>query len=374
MCPGNDRVIINENAYVTSDIMLGDGEVLEDQTIVVNTNTLDVQNGAILTGIIKLGQNTINNININGGAFSNIDSGDETTTNNIVVEGNLGIMDEDGQTRNLTLGDSQDNVTFLTGAHVRSISLGGNDDTLLVGEGAIVEGGVSLGDGDDQMTLATDITGDIDLGDGNDLLVLRAEYGGNLIANLGENVIVADASLNLNGDFLNLGSTNNVLVVSNGSMVELEGVSLGRFLAVSENEGIYLSQNAVVATNGADFIQNYIGQYSSGGDLYVLAAPENVPSQISDYYDAYTDGVESSELAVNGDLDVEEGASVFDSSMYVTGDAVIDGAVSESSLVADDAEINGEVIDSEVNLIGDLEVNKVRRVSCFYSLVFVCGK
>jgi hypothetical protein len=351
---GDDRVVINEYAVVTSDIILGDG-----------VNTLDIQLQAMATGIVVLAPESVNYININGGGISNIDSGDESTTNYIVVNGNavngggIGYWNTfwdyeygyhtytEFTARDLILGDSQDNVTINRYAQVNSIYLGGGDDVLTI-------------------NCSVDITGCISLGAGDDTLILNASFSGPLIANEGNNVIVANTSMSLNGDFLNLASTNNVLVITNGSSVVLDGVSIGRFLDLS-NDGVYLSQNATVTAHDTMFIQDYVGHMCVGGDecdslnLYILAAPESVPTEIGPYYSAYSNGVESSEISVTGGLTVEEGANVSGSDLMVVGDSLISGNLDDVDLASASATVDstGTVVDSVLGITGDLNVDGV---------------
>ena len=384
---GNDRLVVNRDATLTSDVTLG-----------VGVNTLIVQNHAQISGTVILADGSTNNITINGGAVSSFAGGNSETTNNLVVNGarlllpilgevfvgggigyyqNLlpnsidvsGVVGTDPVNLSLTLdqenwilanvfvaqdlnlGASNDNVTINSYAQVLNINLGAGDDKLIINDNAIVRG-------------------DINLGAGNNILVLNDgnAFTGKLV-NEGENVIVVGASMALNGDALNLGSTDNVLVVTNGMMLNLNGVSVGRFLAESQNDGVYLSQNATVTISDTQFIQNYTGQLTTteDGNLDVLAAPAVVPERIAPYYNALTDGVVASNIGVGGDFTVELGAKVASSNVNVGGDADIDGTVTASNLdVTGDAFVDGTVTGGILDVDGDAFVDGTVTGSTMY--------
>ena len=336
---GDDMVYVQAGSEVNGTIELGGG-----------ANTLNIQTEAMVSGVITSTDGSTNYININGGAASSFDSGDSTTTNVIVVNGTsengggIGYWASsywgqgDFYTTNLVLGDSMDTVTFNRYAEVNSILLGGGNDTLIINDGA-------------------EIGGNINLGTGNDLLVLNTAFSGTLIANEGENVIVTGTDMTLNGDFLNLGSTNNVLVVSNGTQLTLSGSSIGNFLAVSENDGIYLDQNATVTIDDVKFIQNYSGELNASQDVYVIAPTDTVPEQIAPYYNPLTDGVADSSIVVKGaDFTLGYGAKIADS--YVLADNIdVFGTGSGTTLVGDTVNFYNSEADSFSGAAAAAEVN-----------------
>ncbi len=338
-----------------------------------------------------------NTITINGGAVSSFDGGNQYTNNNIVVNGSrfflpilgeifvgggigyyqnilpnsidvIGIVGTDPVdlslsldqenwilanvfvAQDLNLGASNDNVTFNSYAQVLNINLGAGDDKLKLNEEAIVRG-------------------DINLGSGQNTLIFNCGnvFNGRVIANEGTNVIVAGTSMTLNGDFLSLGSTNNVLVVANGALLHLSGVSIGRFLAVSENQGIYLNQNAVVeltqVTPGT-FIQSYTGNLTVAGDVNVLAAPTAIPAQVAEYYTTpVTDGVVASQITATGGFTLATGAKLTGSTVNVDLDVELNGVVTDSTISnfnteeSDFFDINGTVTNSILESDNDLSVN-----------------
>ncbi len=384
---GNDRLVVNRNAALTSDVILGAG-----------VNALTVQNHAQLDGTIILADGSTNNITINGGAVTSFAGGNSETTNNIVITGsrfflpilgqifvgggigyyqNLlpnsidisGVVGPDAVNLSLTLdqenwilanvfvaqdlnlGASNDNVTINSYAQVLNINLGAGDDKLVLNEEAIVRG-------------------DINLGAGQNTLVLNCGqvFNGRLIANEGTDVVVAGTSMSLNGDFLSLGSTNNVLVVGNGAIVNLSGVSVGRFLAVSDNQGIYLNQNAVVEltqlTPGAQFIQSYTGSLTSDDDVIVLAAPTVIPARVAEYYTAGTDGVVASQITTTGGFILSAGAKLTGSTVNADLDVELNGVVTDSTIsniydvTSDFFDINGTVTNSILESDNELSVNR----------------
>ncbi len=369
---GNDRVVVNEEALLTSDVAMGSG-----------TNVIDINKLAMLTGRIILTDGSVNTINVNGGAFSGIDSGDGTTFNTIVVDGtsdHAGVIgswydyympaDEyhpgyyvtvfDRQ--DLILGDSIDDVTFCSYAEVGNIILGGGNDSLLLKDQSYVEGSIYLGGGDDYLTINSGATidGDIYLGAGDDIVILNQVFNGQFYADEGANVIVAKANMQLNAEALNLGSTQSVLVVANGYTVELTGMSLGNFLEI-QNDATYLDQNASIVSHGQQFIQNYTGHLTVDGDepndLYIMAAPENTPSQVAPFLNMITDGVIESEIMAGGNLILETGANVDQSELTVAGHSQIDGNLTDSELSGSTAALDGTVENSIVEMTGLVDIN-----------------
>jgi fibronectin-binding autotransporter adhesin len=386
MGAGDDRLVVNRDATLTSDVTLGTG-----------VNTLIVQNHAQISGTVILADGSTNNITINGGAVSSFAGGNSETTNNIVVNGarlllpilgeifvgggigyyqNLlpnsidvsGIVGTDPVNLSLTL--DQENWILANVFVAQDLNLGASNDNVTINSYAQVLN-INLGAGDDKLVLNEDaiVRGDINLGAGQNTLVLNCGnvFNGRLIANEGTDVVVAGTSMALNGDFLSLGSTNNVLVVANGAIVNLSGVSVGRFLAVSDNQGIYLNQNAVVEltqlTPGAQFIQSYTGSLTSSDDVIVLAAPTVVPARVAEYYTAGTDGVVASQITTAGGFILSAGAKLTNSTVNADLDVALNGVVTDSTIsnvndvTSESFDINGTVTNSNLESDNELSVN-----------------
>ena len=386
---GNDRLVVNESASLSSDVIMGDGE-----------NTIDVNRYATITGRIILEDGSTNVINVKGGGISGVDSGDSTTTNTFIFDGfydnsyvctnctfeyerysggvgsweEVFIPDYDYYDNgyyvsvfvreDLVLGDSEDTVIFNSNAAVDNVFMGGGNDVLIINNDAFISESIYMGDGDDLLIIDEDIPedsiDDIYLGAGNDVLELGTSHFSQLYANEGENVIIAKTHMTIDAEFMNLGATGSVLVIDNGATVELTGMSLGNFLSV-QNEAVYLDQNASVISHGMQFIQNYTGHMTVAdtNDLVIQAAPGLIPTAVAPYINTFTTGVDSSEINGGAGLLIQEGANVLDSELTFVGDAVVDGIVDSSDLMAANATIGatGTVVDSTVEVTGDIDVD-----------------
>ncbi len=386
---GNDRLVVNESASLSSDVIMGDGE-----------NTIDVNRYATITGRIILEDGSTNVVNVKGGGISGVDSGDSTTTNTFIFDGfydnsyvctdcsfeyerysggvgswqEVFIPDYDYYDNgyyvsvfvreDLVLGDSQDTVIFNSNAAVDNVFMGGGNDVLIINNDAFISESIYMGDGDDLLIIDEDIPensiDDIYLGAGNDVLELGTSHFSQLYANEGENVIIAKTHMTIDAEFMNLGATGSVLVIDNGAIVEVTGMSLGNFLSV-QNEAVYLDQNASVISHGMQFIQNYTGHMTvaSENDLVIQAAPGLIPTAVAPYINTFTTGVDSSEIYGGAGLWVQEGANVLDSELTFVGDADVDGTVESSDLMAANAVIGeaGTVVDSVVEVSGDVDVD-----------------
>ncbi len=387
---GNDRLVVNESASLSSDVIMGDGE-----------NTIDVNRYATITGRIILEDGSTNTIYVKGGGISGIDSGDSTTTNTFIFDGfynnsyvcsdycdfdfyaesggvgswqEVFIPDYDYYDNgyyisvfvsdDLILGDSQDTVTFNSYATVSNIIMGGGDDVLTLKDDSFVDDSIYLGDGNDLLTVDRGATfnsySSIDVGDGNDVVILNQAFSGQIFATEGENVIVAGTDMTLDAANLNLGSTGSVLVIENGATVEIDGMSYGNFLTV-QNDAVYLDQNASVISHGRQYIQNYTGTLTVVDNNLIIAASVVAPTAVAPYIYLIDEDIEvdSSEIYGNGDLTVQEGATVLESELEFDGDADIDGTVDTSDLTAASATIGatGLVVDSTVDVTGDVDVD-----------------
>ncbi|NKB20953.1 MAG: hypothetical protein GKS01_10680 [Alphaproteobacteria bacterium] len=141
------NVIVNNGAVVTGDINLGDG-----------TDTATFNTGAAVNGAVNMGSGT-DTITFNGGDFTNIttvDGGSGTDTMTI-TNGFVGTSGNIVNVENLTIGSG--GTVHFTGALAH--------DTVAVQTGGTLSGG--------NLPIATNITGSLDLGVGSTVL---AELGG----------------------------------------------------------------------------------------------------------------------------------------------------------------------------------------------------
>ncbi|EHS7044631.1 ESPR domain-containing protein, partial [Escherichia coli] len=188
---------ISDNAIVNSDISLGDG----NNSFILSTNGTHSRDASVIGNLTAgSGNDTLamKNITVKGDvALGN--------GNNLLMLDNSMLGDDVGTTGDITTGNGDDVLTLSGVSSVRNISLGDGDNILAM-SGAVIDGAVKTGSGDDRLmfvrgtdadtsdseipsnlyTVTNNSGRDISLGDGNNTVIMNRD----ITFDNGENSII----------------------------------------------------------------------------------------------------------------------------------------------------------------------------------------